>query len=67
MRREAARGGLPMSVRELLAELAGIGETVLLYQGGRGRPRAHRMLTETSPVQDKLTEIFSLARYAPRR
>ncbi len=67
MRREAARAGLPMSVRELLAELAGIGETVLLYQGGRGRPRAHRMLTETSPVQDKLTEIFSLARYAPRR
>ena len=67
MRREAARAGLPMSVRELLAELAGIGETVLLYQGGRGRPRAHRMLTETSPVQDKLTEIFGLARYAPRR
>jgi len=25
------------------------------------------MLTETSSVQDKLTEIFSLARYAPRR
>jgi len=25
------------------------------------------MLTETSPVQDKLTEIFSLVRYAPRR
>jgi len=25
------------------------------------------MLTETSRVQDKLTEIFSLARYAPRR
>ncbi|HXP19484.1 MAG TPA: IS1634 family transposase [Streptosporangiaceae bacterium] len=67
MRRQAARAGLPMSVRELLAQLAGIGETVLLYQGSRGRPRAHRMLTETSPVQDKLTEIFSLARYAPRR
>ena len=67
MRREAARAGLPMSVRELLAELAAIGETVLLYQAGRGRPRAHRMLTETSPVQDKLTEIFGLARYAPRR
>ena len=36
------------------SELAGIGETVLLYRGDRGRPRAHRMLTETSPVQDKL-------------
>jgi transposase len=67
MRRQAARSGLPMSVRELLAQLAGIGETVLLYHGGRGRPRAHRMLTETSPVQDKLTEAFGLARYAPRR
>jgi transposase len=67
MRREAARAGLDLSVRALLGELAGIGETVLLYQSGRGRPRAHRMLTETSPVQDKLTAIFGLARYAPRR
>jgi hypothetical protein len=67
MRRQAARAGLAMSVRELLRELAGIGETVLLYQGDRGRPRAHRMLTETSPAQDKLTSIFGLARYAPRR
>ncbi len=67
MRLRAARAGLRMSVRELLRKLAGIGETVLLYHGDRGRPRAHRMLTETSPVQDKLTAIFSLARYAPRR
>ena len=67
MRLRAARAGLRMSVRELLRELAGISETVLLYHGDRGRPRAHRMLTETSPVQDKLTAIFSLARYAPRR
>ncbi len=67
MRRQAAQAGLPISVRVLLAELAGIGETVLLYHGGRGRPRAHRMLTETTPVQDKLTGIFGLARYAPRR
>jgi hypothetical protein len=56
-----------MSVRELLRELAGISETVLLYHRDRGRPRAHRMLTETSAVQDKLTAIFSLARYTPRR
>ena len=64
MRRRAARAGLHMSVR---AELAGIGETVLLYPGERGRPRAHRMLTDTTPVQDKLTNIFGLDRYAPRR
>jgi transposase len=67
MRLKARRAGLDLSVRELLGELAGIGETVLLYQAGRGRPRAHRMLTDTTPVQDKLTGIFGLARYAPRR
>ena len=67
MRLKARRAGLDPSVRELLAELAGIGETVLLYQAGRGRPRAHRMLTDTTPLQDKLIEIFGLARYAPRR
>ena len=67
MRRRAARAGLDMSVRALLVELAGISETVLLYPGDRGRPRAHRMLTDTTPVQDKLIKIFGLDRYAPRR
>ena len=67
MRHRARQHQLNLSVRELLGQLAGIGETVLLYHGGRGRPRAHRMLTETSPIQDTLAGIFSLARYAPRR
>jgi transposase len=67
MRLKARRAGLDLSVRALLGELAAIGETVLLYPGQRGRPRAHRMLTETTPVQDKLSDIFGLARYAPRR
>jgi transposase len=67
MRLKARRAGLDLSVRELLRELTGIGETVLLYKGDRGRPRAHRMLTETTPVQEKLARIFSLDRYAPRR
>src|ERR1019366_8719577 len=67
MRLKAARAGLHLSVRELLAELAGISETILLYPGDRGRPRAHRMLTDTSPVQDKLSDTFGLSRYAPRR
>jgi transposase len=67
MRLRARRAGLDLSVRELLGELAGIAETVLLYQAERGRPRAHRMLTDTTPLQDKLSEIFGLARYAPRR
>jgi transposase len=67
MRLKVRRAGLDLSVRALLGELAGIGETILLYQGDRGRPRAHRMLTDTSPVQDKLSDIYGLARYAPRR
>ena len=67
MRLKARRAGLNLSVRALLGELAGIGETILLYQSDRGRPRAHRMLTDTSPVQDKLSDIFGLARHAPRR
>ncbi len=67
MRLQARRAGLDMSVRVLLSELSGIGETVLLYQGDRGRPRAHRMLTDTTPVQDKLSCIFGLDRYAPKR
>src|ERR1022692_822661 len=67
MRLKARRAGLDLSARALLDELAGIGETVLLYPAGRGRPKAHRMLTDTSPLQDKLSRIFGLQRYAPRR
>jgi hypothetical protein len=39
MRRQARQAGLSMSVRELLGELAGIQETVLLYPSGRGSVR----------------------------
>ncbi len=68
MRLQTERAGLHLSVRELLAQLAGIGETVLLYPtGGRGRPKARRMLTETTELQDQLTQIFRLDRYAPKR
>jgi transposase len=67
MRLKARRAGMDLSVRELLGQLGGIGETVLLYQAERGRPRARRMLTDTTPVQDKLSHAFGLDRYAPRR
>ena len=36
MRRETERAGSPMSVRALLSSLAGIQETLLLYQGEQG-------------------------------
>jgi transposase len=68
MRREADNAGLHLSVRELLATLAGIGETVLLYHdGAKGRPRARRMLTDMSPHQQQLAELFDIDRYAPTR
>lgn len=47
MRLQTERAELHLSVRELLTQLAGIGETVLIYPtGGRGRPKARRMVCE---------------------
>jgi transposase len=68
MRREARNAGLHMSVRELLHTLAGIQETVLLYHdGGKGRPRARRMITDMDPTQQRLADLFGIDRYAPTR
>ncbi|MGI8458427.1 MAG: IS1634 family transposase [Propionibacteriaceae bacterium] len=68
MRREAEQAGLDLSVRELLATLAGIQETVLLYHdGGKGRPRARRMLTDQTPTQQQLADLFTIDNYAPTR
>ena len=67
MIREAERARMHMSVRELLGHLAGIQETLLLYQGERGRPRARRMLTEMDPTQRRLYDLFGLGAYAPSR
>jgi transposase len=66
MRRMAEQAGLHLSVRELLATLAGIEESVLIYPSTGGRPKARRMLTETTPEQDQLAAIFHLNRCAPR-
>ncbi|MDN5780358.1 MAG: IS1634 family transposase [Humibacillus sp.] len=68
MRREAERAGHHLSVRELLATLAGIGETVLLFHdGGKGRPRARRMLTDHNDLQRELADLFGINQYAPTR
>jgi len=67
MVREADNAGLPMSVRELLSTLADIEETLMLYQGERGRPRARRMITEMDPTQRRLYDLFNLDTYAPKR
>ena len=68
MRRTAEQAGLHLSVRELLGELSGIQETVLLYHGGgKGRPRAQRLLTDMNPQQAHLADLFEINRYAPTR
>lgn len=66
MRLQADRAGLHLSVRELLRQLAGIGETVLIYPSTGGRPKARRMLTETTDLQDQLATIYRLDRFAPK-
>jgi len=68
MRREADHAGIDLSVRELLATLGGIEETVLLYPtGNKGRPRAQRILTDMSPTQKQLFDVFNLDTHAPTR
>ncbi|MGF2953723.1 IS1634 family transposase [Mycobacterium sp. THU-M116] len=68
MRRQTEHAGLQLSVRELLDELAGIQETVLIYHdGSKGRPRVQRMLTDMSPTQQRLADLFAIHQYAPTR
>jgi hypothetical protein len=66
MRLTARRAGLHLSVRQLLGQLAAIGETVLIYPSTGGRPRARRMTTELTGDQEQLHEIFALDQWAPR-
>jgi transposase len=65
MRRATARHGLDLGVRELLTHLARIQETVLLYPGTRGRPKARRVITDMTDLQQQLFTIFELHRWAP--
>ena len=66
MRYRARQAGLDLSVRDLLRQLAAIGETVLIYPSTGGRPKARRMTTELTGHQRQLHELFSLARWAPK-
>ena len=67
MRREAEHASLHLSAQDMLGQLAGIQETVLIYPSTGGRPKARRMLTETTPTQDQLAEIFGLSKWAPKK
>lgn len=66
MRRRARGAGLDLSVRALLRQLDGIGETVLIYPSSGGRPKARRMTTELTAEQARLHQVFTLDRWAPR-
>ncbi|MFI5084204.1 MAG: hypothetical protein ACHQCE_24305, partial [Streptosporangiales bacterium] len=65
MRYRARQEGLDLSVRELLGQLGGIEETVLVYPSTGGRPKARRMTTGLTGHQPRLYQIFGLARWAP--
>ena len=66
MTRDVRQGGLSMSTGEIMRELADLQETVLVYPSTGGRPRARRVLTEMTPTQERLFEIFNLQALAPR-
>jgi transposase len=66
MTRDVRRAGLSMSTGEIMRELADLQETVLVYPSTGGRPRARRVLTEMTPTQERLFEIFHLEAFAPR-
>ena len=66
MRRAAEHAGLHLSVRELLASLASIEETVLLYPSTGGRPKARRILTDHDTTAATLSDTFGLDTYKPR-
>ncbi|MGH3156291.1 MAG: hypothetical protein ACRDNF_06925 [Streptosporangiaceae bacterium] len=53
-------------MREMLGQLAAIGETVLIYPSTGGRPKARRMTTQLAGAQQQLHEIFELGRWATR-
>ena len=65
MRRRARQHGLDLSVRELLSQLAGTGETVLIYPSTGGRPKTRRMITELTGNQPRLHEIFGFTQWIP--
>ncbi|MEQ4204203.1 transposase [Actinopolymorpha sp. B9G3] len=65
MRQSAQREGLDLSVRELFDRLSGIEETELRYRSTGGRPRTRRILAERDADQERLFDLFGLARYAP--
>jgi hypothetical protein len=70
LQRKAAQEGFGLSIPTLFEQLSHITEIVNLYTpgagSGRGRPRAQYVLSERTPLQDKLCRILDVYRLAHR-
>jgi transposase len=68
LQRKAAQAGITLSINALLEQLSGVTEIVNLYgpdrQGMRGRYRADYVLSDRSPLQDKLCKALNTDTYA---
>ena len=68
LQRKAAQAGIKLTIPALFEELTGIKEVINLYQSQptrtRGRLRAEYVLSERSPLQEKLCEVFDIYKLA---
>ncbi len=70
LQRKAAKAGVDISVESMFEQLSAITEIITLHQPNgkpqRGRLRAEYMLSELSPLQEKLARIFDIHKLAHR-
>ena len=68
LQRKAAQAGIKLTIPALFEELTGIKEVINLYQSQptqtRGRLRADYVLSERSPLQEKLCKVFDIYKLA---
>jgi len=65
LQRKAAQAGIKLTIPALFEELTDIKEIINLYQPApRGRLRADYVLSERSPLQEKLCKVFDIYKLA---
>ena len=68
LQRKAAQAAIQLSIPSLCDQLSDVTEIVNLYPpeaaSGRGRLRTEYVLSECSPLQDKLCKIFDIYKIA---
>ncbi len=71
LQRKAAHGGIKLTIEALLTQLSGVTEIVNLYASQeketRGRYRAEYVLSERSPLQEKLCGILNVYKHVQRQ